>query len=147
MKLFGNNVDTINENTILDNINKILGDDISISITTPSKVGKKVKKIETVPVEEKESETGEITKEEEISATNKGQTSLSENNENVKEEDEDEEDDDDDDGFKFTKKKRDIYDRNSSKIRNYAPIEIAIDDINKDGRIDFDEFCKLMEKN
>lgn len=133
MKLFGNNVDTINENTILDNINKILGDDISISITTPSKVGKKVKKIETVSVEEKESETGEITKEEEISATNKGQTSLSENNENIKEENEDEEDYDDDDGFKFTKKKRDIYDRNSSKIRNYAPIEIAIDDINKDG--------------
>lgn len=129
MKLFGNDVDTINENTILDNINKILGDDISISITAPSKVGKKVKKIETVPAEEKETETGEITKEEELDATKQGQASLPEN----KEEDEDEEDDDDNDGFKFTKKKRDIYDRNSSKIRNYTPIEIAIDDVNKDG--------------
>lgn len=129
MKLFGNNVDTINENTILDNINKILGDDISISITTPSKVGKKVEKIETVPAEEKEPETEDITKKEELDATKKGQSPLPEN----KEEDEDEEEDDDRDDFKFTKKKRDIYDRNSSKIRNYAPVEIAIDDVNKDG--------------
>ncbi len=141
MSLFDNNISSINENTLLDNLHKILGDDAQITITTPAKVGKKVEKIESVPAEVEEETGTDASKEEAVAATLQGNTPLPENSKPEEhteddEEDDEEDDDDEDSPRRFKAKKLDYYDdedRDSSKIRSYAPIELAIDDVKKDG--------------